>query len=181
VNSYVEKWLTWHRRRREQRQHIDAAAMVIVKGLRDGNPDPLAKFLESGGLAESPTGTVAVPQEVAEEIADMIRGAQWCWFHLTLKANKRGRTWSNDVTTDKDRWRVGFFTEKRSRELGRSGFEAAVAEAGARFGKGRTYVTEAHAMVRRYLARCDGLNAELGYQAIDGWQVLSRVYSGEIG
>jgi hypothetical protein len=158
---------------RAARKKLQDEALPIVDALRSGDLKPLGAYLkarvESGSWGEP----VPIAPWLADELVAMIEGEPWCWFHLGVKSNKRGQTWDQDLQKDRARGRVGYFTEKRIRELGRGSFESAVQEACDRFGQKRTYVTDAHAGIRRYLEGAEALD-------VDGWQVLTEIYSAEI-
>jgi hypothetical protein len=158
-------------------KRLQDEALPIVSALRGGDLKALAEHLKLGGLQDTPSDVVSIPQWLADELVSMIEGKPWCWFHLRLVANKRGRTWSKDLDGNTERGLVGYFTERRIRELGRGSYDAAVQEACDRFGKRRTYVTDAHTAVKRYLERTRASPPDF---EVDGWQVLSEVYSGQI-
>lgn len=165
----LEKW----REARRRSSELEDEAFPIVRALRDGNLEPLASYLKGGGLKDSPDEVVSIPESIAHELVSMIDGDAWCWFHLQTIAKKRGKTWTSDLSRDKERDLVGFFVEKRTRELPRGSYESVIQEACDRFAKKRTYVTEAHAEVKAYLLEAEGRGA-------DGWRVLRRLYSAEI-
>lgn len=156
-------------------QSIDDEGLRIVRGLGDGDLGPLAAFLRAGGLSgltKSPEESVSIPAWVAVELASMIEGQPWCFFRLEATTNKRGKTWTKEMKRERERELIGFFVEKRLRELGPGQYETAVAEARSRFKRRRTYVTGAHGEVRKYV---QGKFAQLR------WRLLETRYSAELG
>jgi hypothetical protein len=171
-----DTWLHWWRARRDRTRRFQDQALPIVSALRDGDLKPLARYLEAGGLQDSPPGTVAVPRWLAEEIADMIDEAPTAFFHIFAKGRKPGeKGWTEALRRDDRDWRVGYFVERRQREIGRGGYDAAIRDAIDEFKDFKLTEGTArrlHSKVKRYLDRAKAIG-------VDGWTVLSDHYSND--
>jgi hypothetical protein len=134
--------------------HFSDELLDVANGLRTKALQPLGDYLRTGGLRESPEGTVAIPTWLARELADMIEGKPECWFHLVLKGRKRGeKGWAGEAKRRLRDAMIGRFVDRRMRELGRGSFETAWREACDKFNVKKPTVTAA---LRKFRERSFG-------------------------
>jgi hypothetical protein len=131
--------------------------------------------LKAGGLPESPTGTVAIPEWLAFEIAAMIEGESWCFYHFgKLKAHKK-KGWSRSISDFDTRMKIGVFMERELKASGRGAYAGVVLDAQNKFNVSERTAATCLRFVKDYLeGHKEGQGAL--YSEEQTWQLLVERY-----
>lgn len=122
-------------------EHFSDELLDVVWALRDKDLGPLARYLRSGGLSDQRSDSVAIPEWLATELADMIESDR-------LRAV--GRKYSAEVRQRTHDHLVGRFMEREMSRLGPGSYASAETAAAAKFDRAPSAVAGA---LKRYRQR----------------------------
>lgn len=152
------RWETWPEEQRE-------AAIQANKGVLDGDLRPLADYLRRGYYINAP---------LANEIILAIECSEYSPCHIVTKRRERGgKTWSQTSEASDRKIRIGFFMEKRLRELPKGSYDSVLIEVKEQFDVGHQTAATALDFFRNDLAR----NQSDENFPMDWWDWYERHYS----
>ena len=97
----------------------------VWRGLHDGNLAPLAAYLRAGHQLD---------KTLADDLASAIDGKDVAGVRIKASRPRGKPKMSASIDAHRFRMEVGLYIERRIRELGPSGYEAAIADARAHYG-----------------------------------------------